>query len=134
MDPDVIFLILLYFTLLIFAIGSIIGLTKKIWKASFSKTVKLVLIGLVIILLLVEILIFSSARSTWVLGLFIFFPSFLISLNWSVNIIRTNPYDKIKLPINTKIIILTILFTVVIPTMFFLIGTFFDKLNLMGSG
>jgi hypothetical protein len=134
MDPDVIFLILLYFTLLIFAIGSIIGLTKKIWKASFSKTVKLVLIGLVIILLLVEILIFSSARSTWVLGLFIFFPSFLISLNWSINIIRTNPYDKIKLPINTKIIILTILFTVVIPTMFFLIGTFFDKLNLMGSG
>ena len=135
MDPDAIFIILLYFTFLILTIGSIIGLSKKIWNSTISKPVKLLFVGLSVFFLVIALLNFSGPADSalWIIAIVIF-PSFLIALNLSINIIRKHPFDKFKFPVNFKIIVLTILFSVLIPTVFYLIGNFFDWLNLMGSG
>lgn len=134
MDPDAIFIFLLYFIFLILTIGSIIALSKKIWKSNFSKTIKFLLLGLPIIFLIFALQNFGgdAASVIWIIEIIIF-PSLLIGLNWSINIIRRQPFDKIRLPIYLKIITLTIFISILIPSILYLIGNFFDWLNLMGS-
>jgi hypothetical protein len=134
MDPDAIFIILLYIIFFILTIGSIIGLSKKIWNSSFSKTVKFLFVGIPIIFLIIALQNFNgdAASVIWIIEIIIF-PSLLIGLNWSINIIRRQPYEKINLPKNLKIFCLTILFSSLLLSLLYLVGNFFDWLNLMGS-
>jgi hypothetical protein len=143
MDPDVIFIILLYFVLLILAIGSIIGLSKKIWKSNVSIVIKFILVGLLIFLLTIALFKFNGVESGEVKGqqfyisrwdIMIYLASLFIGLNWSLNLCRKPSLQTIKLNKYFKITILTILFAVIIPAIFFLLGNLFDNLNLLGSG
>jgi hypothetical protein len=138
MDPDVIFLILLYITMLILTIGGIIGLSKKIWQCDVSIAIKLLVVGLLVGLLILALLKFDTIETGEVIisrwEIMIYSASFLIGLNWGININRKQIIQKIKLPNYIKVTVMTILFTVFIPTLFYFLGNFFENLNLMGSG
>jgi hypothetical protein len=143
MDPDVFFIILLYFVMLVLTIGSIIGLSKKIWQSNVSTVLKFLVVGLLIFLLTIALVKFNGVESGEVKGrqfyisrwdIMIYSASLLIGLNWSINLCRKPALRTIKLHEYFKISILTILFATLIPTMFYLLGSFFEKLNLFGSG
>ena len=137
MDPDAIFIILLYFIVLILTIGSIIGLSGKIWKSSLSLFFKLLLIGIPVSLLVLAILNFNTVETgNVVISIFevmIFSASILIGLNWSLNLKNRKLLQRIKLPVYLKVAIMTFLFTLLIPAVFYLTANFFERLNLMGS-
>jgi hypothetical protein len=138
MDPDAIFIILLYITMFVLTIGSIIGLSKKIWQADISVILKLLVVGLLVGLLIFALAIFDGVEtgdviiSRW--DIMIYSASLLIGLNWSINLSRKPVLQTIEVPKYLKVTVMTIVFATLIPTMFHLIGNFFDKLNLMGSG
>ena len=143
MDPDAIFIILLYIVMLILTIGSIIGLSKKIWQTDMSLVLKLFVVGLLTFLLILAIVKFDGVESGEVQGrqfhisrweIMIYSASLLIGLNWSINLSSKPALQTIKLHEYFKITVLTILFATLIPTMFYLLGNLFDKLNLLGSG
>lgn len=138
MDPDAIFIILLYITMLVLTIGSIIGLSKKIWQTGVSVALKLLVVGLLVGLLILALVKFDGVEtgdviiSRW--EIMIYFASLLIGLNWSINLSRKPTLRTIKVSKNLKVTVMTIVFATLISTMFYLIGNFFDKLNLLGSG
>jgi hypothetical protein len=142
MDPDVIFIILLYILMLILTIVSIFGLSKKIWRQGVSIAVKLIVIGLLVGLLIFALLIFNDTEtgetvvgvviSRW--EIMIYSASFLIGLNWSINLVRRQVFETIKLPNYLKVTILTIAFSVLIPSMFYFSAKVLEQLNIMGSG
>jgi hypothetical protein len=143
MDPDAIFIILLYFSMLVLTIGSILGLSKKIWKTKVSMILKFLVVGLLIFLLTIALVKFNGVESGEVQGrqfyisrwdIMIYAASLLIGLNWSINLSHKPALQTIRLNEYFKITILTILFAIIIPTMFYLLGRFFEKLNLLGSG
>jgi hypothetical protein len=143
MDPDVIFIILLYITMLVLTVGSIIGLSKKIWRHDVPIALKLFVIGLLVGLLILALVKFNGVESGEVQGrqfyisrwdIMIYSASFLIGLNWSINIVHRQVFQRIKLPSYLKVTIMTIVFSVLIPTIFYFSANLFEKLNIMGSG
>ena len=138
MDLDAIFIILLYLTMLVLTIGSIIGLSKKIWGTDVKVILKLIVVGLLVSLLILALVKFDGVEtgntiiSRW--EIMIYSASLLIGLNWSINLCRKSALQTIKMPQYLKVAVMTIVFAMLIPTMFYLIGNFFDKLNLLGSG
>ena len=138
MDPDAIFIILLYLIMLVLTIGSIIGLSKKIWLANVSVVLKLLVVGLLVGLLILALAKFDGVETGDVLisrwEIMIYSASLLIGLNWSINLSRKAALQTIKVPKYIKVTVMTIVFATLIPTMFYLVGNFFDKLNLLGSG
>jgi hypothetical protein len=138
MDPDSIFIIFLFLIVFVLTIGSIIGLFRKIWKSNFPNLIKILLIVPLLIFLVFAILKFDTVESGNVVlstvEIIMLAASFLIGLNWSINLTRKQSFQKANLPQYLKIIILTIIFTILIPGLFYLTANFFDKLNLMGNG
>ncbi len=138
MDPDAVFIILLYIIMLVLTIGSIIGLSKKIWRVDVSVVIKLLLVGLLVGLLILALIKFGEIEtentiiSIW--EIMIYSASLLIGLNWSINLCSKPALKTIKIPKYIKVTVMSIVFAILISTMFYLIGNFFDKLNLMGSG
>ena len=138
MDPDAIFIILLYLTMLVLTIGSIIGLSKKIWHTNVSVVLKLLVVGLLVGLLILALVKFDGVEtgdviiSRW--EIMIYSASLLIGLNWSINLSCKSALQSIKVPKYLKVTVMTIVFATLIPTTFHLIGNFFDNLNLLGSG
>jgi len=138
MDPDAIFLILLYLVMLGLTIGCIFGLSAKIWQTSAPWGLKIFAIALLVGLLIVALLVFDGVEtgeriiSRW--QLMIYSASFLIGLNWSINLIRKQAFVRIKASNLIKVAALTISFSVLIPTIFYFLANLFDKLNLLGSG
>lgn len=138
MDPDAIFIILLYIGFLALTIGSIIGLSKKIWQSGVSAVLKLLVIGLLVSLLILALVKFDTVETgeviinRWVI--MIYSASLLIGLNWSINLVCKQPLKRIKVPNYLKVTVVTIGFTILIPTIFYFTANFFDKLNLLGSG
>jgi hypothetical protein len=142
MDPDVIFIILLYILMLILTIVSIFGLSKKIWRQDVSIAVKLIVIGLLVGLLIFALLIFNGTETSETVGanvisrweIMIYSASFLIGLNWSINLVRRQVFETFKLPNYLKVTILTIAFSVLIPTVFYFSAKVLEELNIMVSG
>ena len=143
MDPDAIFIILLYLTMLVLTIGSIVGLSKKIWRTNVPVVLKLIVVGLLTFLVIFALIKFNGVETGEVQGrqifisrweIMIYSASILIGLNWSINLNRKQALQKIKLHKYFKITLVTIVLAIFIPTMFYLMGNFFDKLNLLGSG
>jgi hypothetical protein len=138
MDPDGIFLILLYLCLLILTIGGIIGLSRKVWRSDVSLVIKLFVVGVLIGLLIFALVKFDTVEtgevfiSRW--EIMIYSASFIIGLNWSINLIRKQAFHRIKVPKYILVSVMTFVFTVSIPTIFYLTANFFDHLNLLGSG
>ena len=138
MDPDAIFIILLYICLLILTIGSILGLSKKIWKSNVSIILKLLVVGLLAGLLILALYKFDTVEtgnvtiSRW--EIMIYSASLLIGLNWSINLSSKSGFQRINVPKYLKLTAMTIAFAILIPTIFYLSVNFFDKLNLLGSG
>jgi hypothetical protein len=138
MDPDAIFFILLYLYMLVLTIGSIIGLSRKIWRSKVSIAVKLLVVGVLIGLLIFALSIFGTVEtgnvtiSRW--EIMIYSASLLIGLNWSINLNRKQFFEKIKISKSLKVTVVTLVFAILIPTTFYFIANFFDKLNLLGSG
>lgn len=138
MAPDAIFLILLYLCMLVLTIGSIIGLSRKIWRSKVSIAVKLLVVGVLIGLLIFALSIFGTVEtgnvtiSRW--EIMIYSASLLIGLNWSINLNRKQFFEKIKISKSLKVMVMTLVFAILIPTTFYFIANFFDKLNLLGSG
>jgi hypothetical protein len=138
MDPDVIFIIFLYFCLLILTIGSITGISKKVWKSGLSKSLKLLVIGLLIGLLILALYKFDSVEtgsvviSRW--KIMIYSASLLIGLNWSINLSKRPEFQRIKVNKYLKVTVLVVLITILIPVIFFSLANFLVKLNLLGSG
>ena len=138
MDPDAIFIILLYITLLILTLGSIIGLSRKIWQSDISIVLKLLVVGLLVGLLIFALLKFDTVEtgevtiSRW--EIMIYSASLLIGLNWSINLSRKQVIQRIKLHKHIKVAVMTIAFAILIPTIFYFTVNLFDKLNLLGSG
>jgi hypothetical protein len=60
--------------------------------------------------------------------------SFVIALNWSINISRIIFKRTNKIKPYITIPVLTIAFSFLIPFSLYWLGILFDKLNLMGSG
>ncbi len=138
MDPDAVFIILLYLTMLVLTIGSIIGLSKKILQANVSVVLKLLVVGLLVGLLILALVKFDGVEtgdaviSRW--EIMIYSASILIGLNWSINLNRKSALQSIILPKYLKVAVITIVFAMLIPATFYLLGNFFDNLNLLGSG
>jgi uncharacterized membrane protein len=113
-------------------------LFRKIWKSNFPNLIKILLIVPLLIFLVFAILKFDTVESGNVVlstvEIIMLAASFLIGLNWSINLTRKQSFQKANLPQYLKIIILTIIFTILIPGLFYLTANFFDKLNLMGNG
>ena len=124
--------------MLVLTIDSIIGLSKKIWSTNVPMVLKSLVIGLLIVLLILALAKFNGVErgrhiiSRW--EIMIYSASLLIGLNWSITIGRRQLLQDIKAPNYLKVTIMTIAFATLIPTMFYLIGNLFDKLNLLGSG
>lgn len=137
MDPDAIFIILLYLIMLGLTIGCIIGLSTKIWESAASIVLKIFVIGVLVGLLILALLKFDGVESGYVIisrwEIMIYSASFLIGLNWSINLIRKQSVLRIKVPTFVKAAFMTILFAIIIPTIFYVLANFFDKLNLLGS-
>jgi hypothetical protein len=138
MGPDAIFIILLYFFLLILTIGSIIGLSRKIWKSKVSLAIKLLVVGSLVGLLIFALSIFDTvetgdvAISRW--EIMIYSASFLIGFNWSINLNRKQVFQRIRIPNWLKVVIMTMAFAVLLPALFYFMGKFFEELNIFGSG
>src|SRR5574343_51128 len=140
MDPDAIFIILLYLTMLVLTIGSIVGLSKKIWRANVSMVLKFIVVGLLTFLLIFALIKFDGVESGEVRGrqfyisrweIMIYSASLLIGLNWSINLSNKQPFQRIRVSKSIKVIAMTILFAMLISTLFYLICKFFDNLNLL---
>jgi hypothetical protein len=107
MDPDAIFIILLYLCMLVLTIGSIIGLSRKIWRSKVSIAVKLLVVGVLIGLLIFALSIFDTVGagnvtiSRW--EIMIYSASLLIGLNWSINLNRKQFFEKIKISKSLKL-------------------------------
>ena len=138
MDPDAIFIIFLYLIMLGLTIGCIIGLSRKIWLSDASMVLKIFVIGGLVGLLILALLKFDGVETGEVIisrwTIMIYSASFLIGLNWSINLIRRQAFLRINAPAFVKASVMTILFTIMIPTIFSVLANFFDKLNLLGSG
>lgn len=138
MDPDAIFIILLYFILFILTCASIIGLSRKIFKSKMSTAVKLLIVALLVGLLIAGILTIDTVYTNDVLispiDVIVFLASLSIGLNWSINLAHRRLLQRISIPVYVKVAIMTIVFTILIAAIFWLTANFFDKLNLMGSG
>lgn len=138
MDPDAIFIILLYLCLLILTIGSIIGLSKKIWRSKVSIAVKLLVVGMLVGLLIFALSIFDTVEtgnvtiSRW--EIMIYSASLLIGLNWSINLNRKQFFERIKISKSIRVTVMTLMFAILIPTAFYFTANLFDNLNLLGSG
>ena len=138
MDPDGIFFVLLYLLLLILTIGSIVGLSRKVWQSKVSIALKLLFVGILVGLLIFALSMFDTVEtgevtiSRW--EIMIYSASFLIGMNWSINLNRRQIFQKIKVSKYLKVTIMTIVFAVLIPSIFYFTANFFDKLNLLGSG
>ena|SRR5688572_11221896 len=138
MDPDVIFIIVLYLILFILTVVSIIGLSKKILKSNLSLITKLILIAILIILLCIGILKFDTVDTSSVvirtIEVIIYSASILIALNWSIHLTKKYSFSGIKLATYLKVGILTLIIAILIPVAFYLLANHFDNLNLLGSG
>ena len=138
MDPDVIFIILLYLIMLILTIGSIIGLSKKIWRSRVSIVIKLLVVGVLGGLLIFALSIFDTVEtgsvtiSRW--EIMIYSASLLIGLNWSINLNSKQLFERIKISKSLRVTVMTLMFAILIPTAFYFTANLFDKLNLLGSG
>ena len=128
--------------MLALTIGSIIGFSKKIWKLDVLLSVKLIVIGLLVGLLTLALIKFNGTETGETAGsnyisrweIMIYSASLLIGLNWSINLVYKQVFQQIKLPNYLKVTILTILFSVLIPVVFYFTANLLDKLNIMGSG
>ncbi len=138
MDPDGIFLILLYLCLLGLTIRGIIGLSRKMWRSDVALAFKLLVVGVLIGLLIFALVKFDTVETGEVIisrwEIMIYSASFLIGLNWSINLIRKQAFQRIKVPKYLLVTVMTIVFTISIPTIFYFTSNFFDRLNLLGSG
>jgi hypothetical protein len=136
--PGCFFIILLFFILFILTCASLIGLCRKIFRSKMSTTVKLLLIALLVGLLVAGIITINTAYTSDALisptGIGVFSASLIMGLNWSINLTHGRLLKRISLPAYIKVAVMTIVFTILIPIIFYFTGDFFDKLNLMGSG
>ena len=133
MDPDAIFIILLYFILFVLTVVSIVGLSKKIWASVTPTFIKILTVGLLLFLLIIGIFSFDTV-DTGKAQIIVLCASFIIAFNWSIDISKklSNRTSKIKTYITISV--LTIAFSFLIPFTLYYLGNLFDKLNLMGSG
>lgn len=138
MDPDAIFIILLYIILLVVTVVNLIGLSNKIWSTGLSIVLKILLTGILLLLLVLGLFNIDTVDTGNVFistaEFIVICASFVIAINWSINISRN--LSKRPKKINPFIVIplLTIFFTLLIPFCLYWLGNLFDKLNLMGSG
>lgn len=138
MDPDVIFIMLLYIIMLGLTIGCIIGLSKKLWLSEVSIALKIFIIGILVGLLILALLKFDGVETRDVIisrwTIMIYSASFFIGLNWSINLSKRQALLRINAPSFVKVAIVTICFTIIIPTTFYFLANLLVKLNLFGSG
>ena len=138
MDPDAIFIIMLWFSLLILTIAAAINLLKKIWRSGFALAFKILLTPIVIFPLVFGIMKINTVEvGPPVISIFdiiIYSASFIIALNWSINIARKLVKRNRPVSPYLSIPVLIIFFTLLIPFAFLQIGQLFDRLNLLGSG
>lgn len=138
MDPDAIFIILLFLILFVLTIVSIVGLSKKIWRSATPTFLKILTVGLLLFLLIIALFKFDTVDTGKVYvstaEIIVLCASFIIALNWSIDISKklSNRTSKIKPYITIPL--LTIALGFLIPFSLYWIGNLFDKLNLMGSG
>lgn len=138
MDPDVIFIMLLYLIMLGLTIGCIIGLSRKIWLSEVSIALKIFVIGVLVGLLILALLKFDGVETRDVIisrwTIMIYSASFLIGLNWSINLTKKQAFLRLNAPSFVKAAFVTICFTIIIPTTFYFLANLLVKLNLFGSG
>ncbi len=137
MDPDFIFIFLIWFIYLGFTIGAIIGLSRKIGGSRILKVYKALLICLIPALLVIAVYKFVTLNgdTMYYADILFYYAAFLISLNLSINIASkysTVLRKKFSLPI--FILLMTAGLTIAIPYFMYAASDFFDKLNLMGNG
>lgn len=133
MDPN--FLIAFIFTLIILLILTIINfgaLVKKILDASFSTLFKICFILFLIGLLATGVIF--SLKGNFVIGtITVFLSSFIIGLNWSINLSKKysarfeGRYELIKTGS------LVLFFTILLPAIVYFLMILFDKLDLFPS-
>jgi len=92
MDPDAIFIILLFLILLVVTIINLVGLSKKIWASGAPTILKIFSIVLLLLLLIIGVSRFDTVDTGKVyistVEIIILFASFVIAINWSINISR----------------------------------------------
>jgi 4-amino-4-deoxy-L-arabinose transferase-like glycosyltransferase len=137
MDLDTIFVIILYLCMLFLSIGSIIALSRKIWRTKISMILKLLIPVILVGLLIIALLLFDTVEtsevkiSRW--EVMIYSASIIIGLNLSLNLNRKKLLSKIKVASNLKVIIITIMFAIFISSTFYFTANLFDKLNILGG-
>jgi hypothetical protein len=138
LDSDAMIIIILFLILLVLTIGSLIGLSKKIWASAVPTILKILAIGLLLLLLIIGLFKFDTVDTGKIYistaEIIVLSASFVIALNWSINISRKISKRTNKIKPYITIPVLTIAFSFLIPFSLYWLGILFDKLNLMGSG
>lgn len=137
MDPDFIFFFLLIFILLVLTIVNLVGLIRKLWKSGIYTELKILATAILIVLFFIGIFKFDSVDSGQVYittAQFIMLSAcFFIALNWSINISKKLPSSILRGKPFIVIPVLTIIFSILLPLVFYWLANFFEHLDLMGG-
>ena len=131
-----IFIILFFIVLLVLTVVNLIGLGLKIWRSRMPVSLKIFISTSLLILLIVALYkfetvdvapVFITTAEIIELG-----ASFVIALNWSLDISKKLLTYRAAIKPYISIPLLTIAFTFLIPFVFYCLGVFLDRLNLIG--
>lgn len=135
MDPDAAFIIFAMLGLVVLAFVGSVGLLIRAWKSNLS-----VLWKVTITVLMISFGIFVAA---WIAqgvtgGASLLIPmiiigSFLFALNFSLNIASRKVIRGINLPPSAKIALITILVTLIVPTVLLGIGAWLSTFDFLGG-
>lgn len=136
MDPDAIFIILLFIIYLILLVINSIGLIRKIIYMNWPLAIKIILPVLLVGFFIWGPWYFTTTVHTSGISpypILLTIGALVIGLNWSLNIAKGIQFSKTRLSRSALIILLTIAFTILLPLSLYLLGHIFDSLNIMGS-
>lgn len=137
MDPDAIFLMLLFLVFFVLLLVNTISLIKKIARTKWPLAVKIIIPVLLVAFLIWGPWYFTSTVYTndtaYQMDLLMGAGALIIGLNWALNIAQNTTFRPGRISSSLVVILLTVAFTILLPLSLYLLGNLFDSMNIMGS-